>query len=203
MRRALGDLMLVTSFLAAPAVAGELDPNSGAIFFEGMLQSADGDQGEFAVEAVLARANFTGRAEVAIAGKTLSAELIEARSFFENGKCVLYFEQGRTRFELYGRCDGQQFGHQDSGAFDAYFDREGTLRGDMIGTMALSGVAPPPTLQTESIAIPTGKLTCAWQEVHVSAQADVANEYLLAYSMMVTLTLSPDGTYRTASSSGT
>lgn len=198
----LRSLVLVMSLLAAPALAGELTPNSGEVSFQGTLQSAEGHQGEFAVEAALTGGNFSGRAAVAIAGKQLEADLIEARSYLENGTCILYLEQGRTRFELRGRCDGTQFGYQGSGVFDAYFDGEGQLRGDMTGSMALAALAPQP-VRTEAISIPAGKLTCAWQEVHISAEASVPNEYMLAYSMMVTLTLEPDGTYRTASSGGT
>ncbi|MBN9314312.1 MAG: hypothetical protein J0I99_01090 [Devosia sp.] len=202
MRPILCRLLLVVSLLATPALGNELTPDSGAVSFRGLLQSADGHPGEFAVEAALDGGNFSGRATIAIAGKHLEAELVEARSYLENGKCILYLEQGRTRFELRGRCDGEQFGHQGSGAFDAYFDGEGQLRGDMTGSTSLGGM-PPQSVRTESISIPTGKLTCAWQEVHISAEASVPNEYLIAYSMMVTLTLAPDGTYRTASASGT
>lgn len=202
MRRAVRDSLLVLGLLAAPSLAADLTPNSGPMTFRGTLQSSDGDAGEFLVEATLADGNFTGRGAVAIAGKYLEAELIEAKSFLENGRCVLYIEQGRTRFELYGRCDGEQFGYQGSGSFDAYFDGQGSLRGDMAGSMALSGEAPA-SATTEAIAIPAGKLTCAWQEMHFSADPDVPNEYLIAYSMMVTLTLSPDGSYQTAATSGT
>ncbi|MBN9309761.1 hypothetical protein, partial [Devosia sp.] len=95
MRPILCRLLLVVSLLATPALGSELTPDSGAVSFRGLLQSADGHPGEFAVEAALDGGNFSGRAAISIAGKHLEADLVEARSYLENGKCILYLEQGR------------------------------------------------------------------------------------------------------------
>lgn len=201
MRLRLRYVLLATGLLVTPGLGAELEPDSGAVSFVGVLQSADGD-GEFRVDATLADGDFTGQALVSIAGQQLDAGLIEARSYLENGKCHLYLEQGRSRFEMRGRCDDQFYGSDGSGSFEAFFDGGLQLRGDLTGSVTLAGVVPAPQ-RVEAVSIPTGKLSCAWQEVHVSAEAGVANDYQLAYSMLVTLTLAADGTYRTASDSGT
>lgn len=202
MRLVFCGALLAMSMAAAPVLAVDLAPNSGAVSFRGTLSSSDGDAGEYAIEATLAGGNFTGRGAVAIAGQYLEGDLVERLSFVENGWCTLRIEQGRTRFELFGRCNDESFGASGSGSFDSFFDGGLMLRGEASGSVSLGGPAAENT-SSGTPTIPTGKLTCAWQEVHFSADPDQPNEYQIAYSMMVTLTLSPDGTYRTAASEGT
>lgn len=202
MKLVLCGALLATGMAAAPALAADLTPDSGAVSFRGTLLSSDGDEGEYAIEGLLADGNFVGRGTVVIAGQYLEGDLVERQSFLENGRCALRIEQGRTRFELIGRCNDESFGAFGSGSFDAFFDGGLMLRGEARGSVALSG-GPGAVAATPGVTIPTGKLTCAWQEVHFSADPDEPNDYQIAYSMMVTLTLSPDGTYRTAASEGT
>lgn len=202
MRLVLCGALLAIGLAAAPVLAADLSPNSGAITFRGTLLSSDGDAGEYAIEASLAGGNFTGRGAVAIAGQYLEGDLVERLSFLENGWCALRIEQGRTRFELLGRCNDESFGASGSGSFDSFFDGGVMLRGEVAGSVVLGG-APAEVASAGTRTIPSDKLTCAWQEMHFSADPDVPNDYQIAYSMMVTLTLSPDGTYRTAASQGT
>lgn len=191
-------ILAVLAGLALPAQALDLTPNTGPMQFTGNLLDGGTVIGQFQVNGVLQQGNFTGDMTATVNGVAFSAPLKEGLSFLENGKCLLRGELERGRLELLGPCDDTSYGGPQ-GSFEGFLPGIGSVRGGMVGTIT---AAPPAKTKSASVLVPAGKLTCFWYELHLATSNDEINEYYTAYSMMVTLTLHPDGRYETASSGG-
>lgn len=184
----------------APPAGPAVTPNAGAVTGKGTLSESGGASlGTWAVDAVLKDGNFSGALTVTIKGATLTLPLKTSQSFLENGKCYFYGEQGRARVEIGGPCTMNGVSGRLSGFVpqnDIY-----SLTGFMQGSLAFGRAGGPPT-KTAAAVLPTNKLVCAWMErIGGNVAGDLAR-YELRNSNMATLTLSPSGTYRTASASG-
>jgi hypothetical protein len=181
--------------LAGAAAAAPLSPNQGAVAITGALEDGAGNRGEYQVQAVLKEGYFTGTGRISIAGQVLEAPLHARRSYYENGRCVFYWERDRARAELYGPCDSAGHGVPDKGGFDAFLPGQGVLVGKASGKVVLSGgVRAPP-----APALPVARLSCAYQERTVSFRAGETMQFGAIVSQGA-LTLRPGGVYVAGSS---
>lgn len=190
---------LLTASGAAQAQAGRpLGPNSGAMTFAGEVRDNDGGQGEFRISATLSGGDFRGTLRLTLDGQTVEAPLIPARSYLENGKCYFRAESGRARAELGGPCDTASI----RGTFETFIPGEGLSNGTMSGRVQSAAAAPVAPAAARSGVLPTGRLTCAYQDRRIGVGMGETTQYSLAYSNMASLTLDAAGTYRTASAGG-
>lgn len=197
MRHRLGWVVLCGAFLTAQPViaAGAVLPNAGPMEGQGTLTDSDGRTGTWSVRATLKDGNFTGEGTISLGGASFSGPLLRGRSYIENGKCYFGFERERARAALGGPCTTDSI----SGRLDGFIPGQGTLVGEMKGTLRFG---KPEAATASAGMLPAGKLTCAWWETRVSFRAGELNSRELRFSNMATLTLSPGGTYRTANTSG-
>lgn len=180
----------------ATAAHGEaLTPNSGALEASGAVRDGDGVQGQFAVRAQLRQGAFTGVGRLVLGGQTVEGALIPGRSYLENGQCHFYFESGRARAEVGGPCDSTVM----TGKFEAFIPGEGLKLGAMNGRIA---VGNPLAATARPGVLPSGKLTCAYNDRRFAAGLGETTQYSLAFSNIVSLTLNPAGTYATGSGRG-
>lgn len=190
---ALGAAALATAGAALAAAA--LTPNSGAMTFSGVVRDNDGRQGQFSITSTLADGDFRGTLRLTLGDQSFEGPLMPQRSYLENGKCYFRAENGRARAELGGPCDSQAI----SGKFETFLPGDGMRNGAMEGQVQTARAAAP---AAKAAVLPTVKLTCAYQDRRIGVGAGVATEYSLAYSTMVTLTLTPAGAYTAGKSSG-
>jgi hypothetical protein len=181
---------------AAMAQGAQVTPNLGAVQGEGTLQDNDGNSGTWSIDAVLSGGDFTGTGAATIRGVTVRGPLANGGSFYENGRCHFRIEEGRYRVEIGGPCTTTSIDGHASG-FVAGNTIVGSAKGVLKFGKAGAGSAAP-----KAVALPTAKLTCAWMERVGGVVAGDLPNYQLRMSNMVTLTLSPNGTYRTNSASG-
>lgn len=180
---------------ATAVQAAPLTPNSGALQATGSVTDGSGQQGQFAVRATLKGGNFTGSGRLTIGGQTVDGALIPGRSYLENGQCHFYFESGRSRAEVGGRCDSTTL----TGKYEAFIPGEGLQLGTMTGRIALG---TPSAAAPDAGSLPTGKLTCAYNDRRLAAGFGETTQYSVAFSNMVSLTLNPAGTYVAGSGGG-
>lgn len=197
--------LALSSVSALPCVAlaqgAAVTPNLGAVHGEGSLTDGDGNTGAWTIDATLAGGDFTGTGSVTLRGVTMRGPLSKGGSYVENGKCYFKFEDGRQRMEIGGPCTTASISGRASG-FLAGDLVVGTAQGVLRFGKPGPARAGDPGVAPAAGALPTAKLTCAWMErVGGNVAGDLPN-YQLRYSNMVTLTLSPGGTYRTNASSG-
>jgi hypothetical protein len=171
-------------------------PNGGAVTGQGVLNDHDGHRGTWSVQAVLKDGNFTGSGSVVLAGSTVAGPLDAKRSYVESGRCYFEVEQGRNHVNIGGPCTTASI----SGRMNGFFDGE-SRSGEMQGTLRFGGSATAPKGAPAAV-VPTGKLTCAYQERLGGVVGGDLQHYELRVSNMVTLTLTPGGAYRTNASSG-
>lgn len=177
------------------AQAAPLTPNSGALQATGSVTDGGGQQGQFSVQATLKGGAFTGSGRLTIGGKSVEGALIPGRSYLENGQCQFYFENGRARAQVGGRCDSTTL----TGKYEAFIPGEGLQLGAMSGRIVLGTPAAPARAGGQ---LPTGKLTCAYNDRRLAAGFGETTQYSVAFSNMVSLTLSPAGTYTAGSGGG-
>jgi hypothetical protein len=180
-----------------PAPGKTVTANMGAVTGSGTLTDRDGQPiGTWSVTAVLKAGKFAGSSTVVIKGQTVSLPLIENRSYLENSRCVFYSEQDRTHIELSGPCTSNGIG----GFLNAFIPAGEvySVSGYVSGGLAFraAGVAP------KTGVLPTARLICAWMERMGGVVAGQDYHYELRYSNMGYLQLSPQGTYKTANTSG-
>jgi hypothetical protein len=170
-------------------------PNAGPMTGQGTLQDSAGRSGQWSVRAVLKDGNFTGEGTLLLEGVTFTGPLIRGRSYVENGKCYFAFEKDRARASLGGPCTMDSL----DGKFDGFLPGQGLLVGQAKGSLSFGQGA---TAATPNGVLPTSKLTCAWWETQVTYKVGELNNRQLRNSNMASLTLSPNGTYRTANTTG-
>lgn len=191
-------LALASPALAqTPPAASPVTPNMGPVTGSGQLTDRDRKAlGTWSVSAVLKDGHFTGGGSVTVNGATVQMPLKPGSSYLENGKCYFDMEQGRDRMNIGGPCTSKGVAGTMSGFLTKgeIYSVTGYMSGVL--TFAKPGAAPA------SGVLPTAKLTCAWMERIGGVVAGQDYHYELRYSNMVTLTLSPDGTYRTNATSG-
>ena len=172
-----------------PALAGPLSPNAGAFSGEGTLNDHDGNKGTWQASGALSAGNFTGTLSIVLGGRALTVTMKPGPAYMENGFCVLKGENGRSRFELRGKCDAGTFG---PGTIGGYFDGDRTFNGEFNGALHWGAAAKA---ASEGAGLPTAKLTCAYLErVGGVVAGDLGNRELRP-SALGTLTLSPAGSY--------
>jgi hypothetical protein len=183
-------LCATAALFAAPlAHAAPLTPNSGALTVAGTVTDRDNNAGTFTVQAVLKDGHFTGTASFAIAGTSIAGPLLEQRSYLENGRCYFRMENGRTRAEFSGKCDSTGM----EGRFESFAG--GDLKnGAAKAVFTLAGGAP---VAETSGSLPSGKLTCAYNEPKIGVRLGETTQYSLRFSNLASLTLDPAGTYTT------
>ncbi|WP_207458983.1 hypothetical protein [Azospirillum sp. SYSU D00513] len=175
----------------APLTAAPLTADQGAVAFSGSLTDSGGRPGDFAVEATLAKGDFTGRGRITTSGYSVEGPIV--RGYLENGRCSIRIENGRSRGEISGTCDTDRIG----GRFETFHPGGGLLTGTVAGTARAAGVEDRPAGQ--DIPLPTAKLTCAYQDRKIGVGLGETTQYSLAYSNMVSLTLTASGTYAVGS----
>lgn len=185
------------------AASPPLTANSGAVTFTGSGKTSDGETFTFAVTATLKTGDFAGFGKVEIGGTSFEAPLMKGRSYFNpaSGRCVVHWEQDRSRAELSGFCDSLTFSENQQGFFNAFIPPKGSLTGKFDGKTLVAGGAAA-VKASPTVVLPKVKLTCAYQDVRIAPTGEGANQYSLAMSNIPGLTLSPSGTYTTASGSG-
>lgn len=181
--------------LSSAAIAAPLTPYSGPITALGTFQDGSGGQGRFSISANLKAGDFSGTMQISLGDESFEGPLISAQSFLENGKCYFRAENGRARAELGGPCDSVAI----RGRFETFLPGDGVRTGAMEGSVQLVRSSAP-ALATS--AAPTAKLTCAYQDRRIGVGLGQTTEYSLAFSNMVSLTLSPAGTYVAGKSGG-
>lgn len=187
---------VILALLSAPALAASLvTPNAGPMRGQGSLSDNNGNSGTWQIDAVLKNGDFTGTGRATIGGAVVEGPLTKGGSYLENGKCYFKFEQGRNRVEIGGPCTPTTIEGR-LGGFVAGALRTGTMRG------TLSFGAAARTASTAKAVLPMGKLTCAWMERVGGNVAGDLPRYELRFSNMVSLTLAPDGYYRTNKAMG-
>jgi hypothetical protein len=162
---------------------------------QGVLNDHDGHRGTWSVQAILKDGNFTGSGSVTLAGSTVAGALDPKRSYVESGRCYFEIEQGRNHVNIGGPCTTSSI----SGRMNGFFDGD-SRSGEFQGTLRFGGSAAAPA--AASAAVPTAKLTCAYQLRLGGVVGGDLQHYELRMSNMVTLTLTRDGAYRTNASSG-
>jgi hypothetical protein len=181
---------------AQPAMAaGMVSSNAGPMTGQGTLQDSSGRSGQWSIRAVLKDGNFTGEGTLLLNGATFTGPLIRGLSFVENGKCYFAFQKDRARVSLGGPCTTDSL----EGKFDGFLPGEGIVMGEAKGNLRFGQGS---TAAIPDGVLPTGKLTCAWWETQVTYKVGELNTRQLRNSNMVTLTLSSNGTYRTANTAG-
>lgn len=187
---------------AALAQGAAVTPDLGAVQGQGVLADNDGNAGTWSIEAVLAGGDFTGAGTATLRGVTVQGPLAKGGSYLENGNCYFRIESGRQRVEIGGPCTTQSIKGRAGGfvAGDSVVGTaEGVLRFGKAGPGAGAGAA---ARAPAAGALPAARLTCAWMERVGGNVAGDLPDYQLRTSNMVTLTLSPGGTYRTNAASG-
>lgn len=188
--------MLIFGLVAAPLMAATpVGPNAGPMRGEGSLSDSDGNTGNWSLEAVLKDGYFEGTGRALIGDAIVEGPLTKSASFLENGKCYFKFEQGRNRVEVGGPCTTTTIEGR-LGGFVAGDSKVGTIKGSLV--FGAQGEAEP----AKAAVLPTAKLSCAWMERMGGNVAGDLSNYELRISNMVTLTLSPDGSYKTNKTSG-
>jgi hypothetical protein len=178
------------ALVAAPALAGPLSPNAGAFTGEGVLNDHDGNQGTWQASGALKGGDFTGTLAIVLGGKALTVTMQPGPAYMENGTCVLKGENGRSRFELRGKCDTAAFG---PGTISGYFDGDRNFNGEFTG--ALHWGATGTNAAAKGAALPTARLTCAYMERVGGVVAGDIGTREIRPSALGTLTLSPGGSY--------
>ena len=181
--------------LSSAAIAGPLTPDSGPMTASGTFQDGSGGQGRFSISATLKAGDFSGMMRLSMGDQSFEGPLISARSYLENGKCYFRAENGRARAELGGPCDSIAI----RGRFETFLPGDGVRTGAMEGQVQLAR-GPAPALA--SGVTPAAKLTCAYQDRRIGVGMGQATEYSLSFGNMVSLTLSPAGTYVAGKSGG-
>lgn len=188
-------MALATAGFCGLAEAAPLTPNSGSLTATGVITDGDGDRGEFSVKATLKQGNFVGSGRLTLGGQVVEGPLIVGRSYLENGQCHFYFESGRARAEVGGRCDSTTL----TGKFETFIPGEGLQLGSMTGRIQLGS---PSAAAPRAGALPSGKLTCAYNNRRFAAGLGETTQYSLAFSNIVSLTLNAAGTYGVGSGGG-
>lgn len=183
-------------FAAEVSAGGPVTPNAGSLEGQGSVSGLSEGPAQWAVRGTLKGGNFTGQGTLSLGGTTFTAPLVSGRSYLENGKCYFHFERDRTRVSIGGPCTTDSI----AGNLDAFVPGSGVLIGQIKGELRFGS---PQAATAKVGALPTSKLTCAWWDTRVTFKAGEVNSRELRFSNMGTLTLSANGTYRTASSSGT
>ena len=182
-------------FLSGAAFAAAVTPNSGPVEGRGTLSDGSGRTGTWSVQAILKDGKFTGEGTLSLGAASFSGALKPGLSFLENGKCYFAFERDRARVSLGGPCTTDTI----SGRLDGFLPGDGSITGEMKGTLRFTRAA---SAAVAAATLPSGKLTCAWWETRVTYTAGELNSRELRFSNMATLTLLPNGTYRTANTGG-
>jgi hypothetical protein len=194
---ALGLALATPALAQTPPPGAAVTPNMGSVTGSGSLTNRERQAiGTWSVSAVLKDGHFTGSGSATINGATVKMPLKPGSSYLESGKCYFDMEQGRNRLNIGGPCTSKGVAGTMNG-----FIAEGeiySVSGYMAGalTFAKPGAAPAVGV------LPTAKLTCAWMERVGGNVGGQDYHYELRFSNMATLTLSANGTYRTANTSG-
>jgi hypothetical protein len=114
--------------------------------------------------------------------------LLSKRSYLENGGCHFYFENGRARAQISGKCDDTGL----DGRFETFIPDAGGNTGSAKGALVLSAGAAP---QESAGRLPKGKLGCGFNEPKMSFKLGETTQYSLQYSNLASLTLEPAGAY--------
>jgi hypothetical protein len=188
---------LALAAFATPVLAAPLSPNAGAFSGEGVLNDHDGNKGTWRASGALKDGDFTGALEITLGGKSLGVSMKPGPAYLENGFCVLKGENGRSRFEMRGKCDSASFG---PGTVKGYFDGDREFNGEFAGALRWGRLAAAPT--GGAAALPTAKLTCSYQERSGGVVAGSAATYETRSSALGTLTLSADGSFKASNGAG-
>jgi hypothetical protein len=183
--RVLGAMLLMLG--AASAAAAPLTANSGAIAAKGELADGGRVVGSFTVQAVLRDGNFSGTGTLVAGGSTVSGALVDKRSYFENGRCYFRIENGRAHAEVSGKCDSAGM----EGRFQSFIPDGAMGSGSAKASFVLAGGAPA----VQAARLPSGKLTCAYNEPKIGIRMGEITQYNLRFSNLASLTLDPAGTY--------
>jgi hypothetical protein len=189
-------LPLAALLITMPALAAPLGPNTGPVSVTGTASDHDGNKGSFSIEAVLKDGNFTGTGHLAVGKTAVDGPLNSKLSYFENGKCYFRWEAGRARAAISGACDNAAL---TGGRLESFSPDDGSKNGEAEGRVMAGGGATVKPAATS--ALPTAKLTCAYTDRRIGV-AGASTQYSLAFSNMVSLTLTPAGGYRTAKGGG-
>jgi len=190
-------LPVAALLISAPAFAAPLGPNAGALSIAGTANDHDGNKGSFSIQAVLKDGNFTGTGHFAVGKTTVDGPLNPKLSYFENGKCYFRWEAGRARAAVSGACDSAAF---TAGRLESFSPDDGSKNGEAEGKVTIAGGGTTAKPAAAGI-LPTTKLTCAYTDRRIGV-AGASTQYSLAFSNMASLTLTPDGGYRTANGAG-
>lgn len=197
----LAALVACTPVAAAapmPAAGGPINANMGPVIGSGLLtDDREKEIGTWSISARLVGGHFSGTGTITINSQSVSAELRSERSYLENNRCVLYWEDGRARAEIAGPCTTNGIGGVLSAFIPAgeIFSVNGYASGQLI--WGNTGRAP-----TSGI-VPTAHLTCAYMDrIGGNVAGDGSATYELRYSNMGFLQLMPNATYRTTHTVG-
>lgn len=182
----------------APPAGGPVNANMGSVVGGGTLTDRDGQPiGTWAVDARLTGGKFTGTASVTIRGQSFSAALRPEQSYFENGRCIFDWEEGRARVEIAGPCTTNGIG-----GFLSAFIPAGevySVNGYAAGQLRWGAPGRAPAVGV----VPTARLTCAYMErIGGNVIGGGAATYELRYSNMGFLELAAGGAYRTTHTAG-
>ena len=191
--------------MAAPIAASVSEPKAGApvtanmgpVTGQGSLTDRDGKAiGTWTVNAILKGGQFSGTASVTIQGQSVTLPLRSGASYLENSRCIFDGEQGRTRFELAGKCTSNGI----AGFLNAFIPTGEvySVNGYFDGTLRFAAPGRAPGVGV----VPTAHLTCAYMERLGGVVAGDLPRYELRYSNMGFLELGAGGTYRTTHTSG-
>jgi hypothetical protein len=84
---------------------------------------------------------------------------------------------------------------------ESFVPSDGSKNGEAQGTIVVGGAGKAPAASAAA-ALPTARLTCAYTERRIGVAAGQTTQYSLAFSNMVSLTLSPAGTYHAGKGGG-
>jgi hypothetical protein len=182
--------------IGAPLSAAPLSPNAGAFRGAGVLNDHDGNRGPWQALGVLKAGQFSGKLAMALGGAEMQFTMVPGPAYMENGSCVLKGTNGRSRFELRGKCDSSSFG---PGTISGYFDGDRSFNGEFSGALSWGKAA---AVAPSAAVVPTAKLACGYRERIGGVVAGDLATYENRPSLMVFLQLTPAGGYRTNNSSG-
>lgn len=183
---------------AATLPGGKLSPNQGPVSTSGTFVTGDGHQGTWRIDALLQGGKFTGTGTIDIGGNAVTAPLRPGSTYVSStGRCLFEFADGRLRGEVAGVCDTASFHDVFVTAVVPELGYETTPSGGGSGS-----VQTGPAQAAANGVLPTGRLGCWWWQSTIAPIGGGTGTRQLRPSTMGSLTLSPAGTWQTATQRG-
>jgi hypothetical protein len=191
-------VFMACSVPSAAAPDAPVTANMGPVRGEGQLVDNSGAlMGNWTIDATLSEGIFSGTATITVKGATYTGPLTKA-SYLENGHCYFKFESGRSTADIGGDCTTTRVGGIARGftPLGEVYGWTGKMSGRLaFAQMDIAQRAAPAA--AASGTIPTATLKCTRIEWIGGVVAGDTPRYEWHPSAMVTLTLTPGGTYRT------